>query len=155
MIAQLATTSAPSCSLLFSYPELKHGLTNDGIPQVNLDQINNQLLLCPYDNAILHNMPQGSCYSHQFVQDVTDDADVLNCVTQVSKLTRGKLHKHNDWPDWQASEYLQLDQCETRSCLASLSVHPLRRPFSTLFGPTSKRFSTIKKGSMHCRRFST
>ena len=26
--------------LTFSHPEIKHGLTNEGIPQVNLDQLN-------------------------------------------------------------------------------------------------------------------
>ena len=28
------------CLLTFSYPEIKHGLTNEGIPQGNLDQLN-------------------------------------------------------------------------------------------------------------------
>ena len=36
--------------------------------------------------------------------------DVLNVVTRVMCLTRGKLLKQPDWDEWQASEYLQLDQ---------------------------------------------
>ncbi len=28
------------------------------------------------------------------------------------KLTRGKLAKQEEWPEWQQSEYLQLDQYE-------------------------------------------
>ena len=36
--------------------------------------------------------------------------DVLNVVTRVMHLTRGKLLKQPDWDEWQASEYLQLDQ---------------------------------------------
>jgi hypothetical protein len=33
-----------TCTLLFSHPEVRHGLTNEGIPQVMLDQLNPQLL---------------------------------------------------------------------------------------------------------------
>jgi hypothetical protein len=35
---------------------------------------------------------------------------VLNTVTRVMKLTRGKLIKQPNWDAWLASEYLQLDQ---------------------------------------------
>ena len=41
---------------------------------------------------------------------VVDSGDVLNVVTRVMRLTRGKLLKQQDWDEWQASEYLQLDQ---------------------------------------------
>ena len=36
--------------------------------------------------------------------------DVLNVVTRVMQLTRGKLLKQPTWDEWQASDYLQLDQ---------------------------------------------
>jgi hypothetical protein len=39
-LASLIASGAPSCTLIFSHPEIHHGLTNDGIPQVNIDQIN-------------------------------------------------------------------------------------------------------------------
>ena len=110
VFAALASSRVTSCSLLFSHPEIKHGLTNDGIPQINLDQLNNRLLLRPNDQDIRNTMPLGSKYSHHFTQDDTDEHDVLNCVTKVSKLTRSKLHKQDDWDDWQQSEFLQLDQ---------------------------------------------
>ena len=45
---------------------------------------------------------------------VVDDGDVLNYVTWVMKLTRGKLLQQDDWTDWQASEYLQLDQYDAQ-----------------------------------------
>ncbi len=45
---------------------------------------------------------------------VVDDGDVLNYVTRVMKLTRGKLLQQDDWTDWQESEYLQLDQYNTQ-----------------------------------------
>ncbi len=41
---------------------------------------------------------------------IVESGDVLNYVTRVMRLTRGKLTQQDDWSDWQHSEYLQLDQ---------------------------------------------
>ena len=41
----LVQDGLPSCLLAFSHPEISHGLTADGIPQVNLDQINPRHML--------------------------------------------------------------------------------------------------------------
>ena len=57
-IADLEQIKATKCTLLFSHTEVKHGLTNDGIPQINLDQLNNRLLLRPSKDDILSHMPQ-------------------------------------------------------------------------------------------------
>ena len=40
--------------------------------------------------------------------------DVLNVVTRVMRLTLGKLMKQPNWDEWQASEYLQLDQYDAQ-----------------------------------------
>ncbi len=42
--------------------------------------------------------------------NIVESGDVLNYVTWVMHLTRGKLLKQANWLDWQNSEYLQLDQ---------------------------------------------
>ena len=42
--------------------------------------------------------------------DIVDSDKVLNYTSKAMKLTRGRLLKHDDWSDWQHSEYLQLDQ---------------------------------------------
>ncbi|KAL7529031.1 hypothetical protein ACHAXR_002756, partial [Thalassiosira sp. AJA248-18] len=94
-----------------------HGLTNEGIPQINLDPLNNRLLLCPPGDDLLHSLPQ---LQHQgvqknggvYVQDEDDVEDVLNLTTQVMKLTHAKLFKQDDWDDWEQSEFLQMDQYE-------------------------------------------
>jgi hypothetical protein len=39
-----------------------------------------------------------------------ESGDVINYTTKVMRLTRGRLLRQSDWEDWQASEYLQLDQ---------------------------------------------
>jgi len=43
-----------------------------------------------------------------------DDGGVLNTVTRVMKLTRGKLIKQPDWNEWLTSKYLQLDQYDAQ-----------------------------------------
>ena len=45
LIAQ--TKGIQTTSLLFAHSEIKHGLTNDGLPQCNVDQLNNRLLRRP------------------------------------------------------------------------------------------------------------
>jgi len=39
-MAKVLKSNAPSCWLTFSHPEIAHGLTNDGIPQINVGQLN-------------------------------------------------------------------------------------------------------------------
>jgi len=46
--------------------------------------------------------------------ETVDTGDVLNYVTCVMRLTRGKLLQQDDWSDWQESEYLQLDQYDAQ-----------------------------------------
>ena len=38
----LSEKPRPTCMLIFSHPEIKHGLSNDGIPQLNVDQLNSR-----------------------------------------------------------------------------------------------------------------
>ncbi len=46
--------------------------------------------------------------------ELVDSGDVLNVVTRVMHLTRGKLLKQPDWDEWQSLEYLQLNQYDTQ-----------------------------------------
>ena len=39
-LLKLSQQPRPTCLLIFYHPEIKHGLTNDGIPQLNVDQLN-------------------------------------------------------------------------------------------------------------------
>ena len=94
--AQLDLAKTPLCILVFSHPDIAHGLTNDGIPQVNLDQLNPCL-----------NFPS-STMSYQIKK--VFDGNVYNYVTKAIQLTCGKLLKADDWADWQKSEWTQLDQ---------------------------------------------
>ncbi len=95
-ITALIHAKAKSCQLLFSHPEIKHGLTNDGIPQVNLDQLNNRALLRPSHEDLRSYMPtlhpaEYGKVGGVYFQDEDNTEDVMNLTTRVMKLTRGKL----------------------------------------------------------------
>ena len=83
------------CDLLMAHAELRDGLTQDGIPQVNIDQLNTRFLINEkfIDTQQVPMVASGGVYNYAF-----------------SKLTRGKLLKQEDWHEWQQSEFLQLDQ---------------------------------------------
>ena len=104
-ISTLPTTTRGLCRLLVTASELRDGLTNEGIPQVSLDQLNpRHFFRIPshtghHSNNTLANMVRQSW-----------DGGVLHYLTCAHKLTRGVLLKQSDWNEWQQSEFLQLDQ---------------------------------------------
>ena len=107
LIAALPTTSRGQCRLLVSASEIRDGLTNEGIPQLTLDQLNPWHFFKisshtgTYANSTLARMIHQSW-----------DGGVLQYITRAHKLTRGVLLKQPDWKEWQQSEFLQLDQYE-------------------------------------------
>jgi hypothetical protein len=101
-LASLIASGAPSCTLIFLHPETCHGLTNDGIPQVNIDQLNPKTLFLGFSLPdILVNQQCGH---------VAYDGDVYNFTSLAMQLTQGKLLKTVDWSQWQQSEFTMLDQ---------------------------------------------
>jgi hypothetical protein len=82
------------CKLLLAHPEIKDGLTNEGIPQISIDQLNARYILSA-ENLDRQESPQFiSAGVYQYV---------------FSKLTRGKLVKQPDWKEWQEAEWTQLN----------------------------------------------
>ena len=109
----LADAPRDDCRLLFAHSEIRHGLTNAGIPLVNLDQLNPRHHLQDYAD-----IPEGYTPDTLFESPMAarvswiavDSGGVLNQYTRANRLTRGKLQHQDDWNDWQESEFLQLDQ---------------------------------------------
>ena len=109
---QLSATRPPTCTLLFSHPEITPVISNKGLPilstsdfsQFTHDQLNNRLDL----------LNDGLRIKRKRTYDIVESGDVLNSTTRVMKLTRGKLLCQDDWSDWQESEYLQLDQYDSQ-----------------------------------------
>ena len=108
-IRSAVESGTQAVTLLFSHPEIRPNLSNNGIPIVSSapftqqvhDQLNNRWEFTTVAQHLRSSHP-----THHIV----DSGGVLNVVNRVMKLTRGKLLKQPDWDDWRASEYLQLDQ---------------------------------------------
>jgi hypothetical protein len=91
------------------HPEIQPKLSHDGIPivlsapfaQNTHDQLNNR-----WEFSTVADHLQTSKTKYNYVQS----DDVLDVVTRVMQLTRGKLLKQPDWDHWQQSECLQLNQ---------------------------------------------
>jgi hypothetical protein len=100
-------------SLLFAHPEIRPDISRRGLPIVSSpppftqqvhDQLNNRWEF----STVLEHLRRHPSYQ------IVDNGGVLNTVTRVMKLTRGKLLKQPDWDEWRASEYLQLDQYDAQ-----------------------------------------
>jgi hypothetical protein len=112
MFEQLSTQRAPTCTLLFSHPEITPEISNKGLPimsksdfsQFTHNQLNNRINL----------MDNGLRVHRTTKYDRIDSGDILNCITQIMKLTRGKLLNGDNRTDWQLSKYLQLDQYDAQ-----------------------------------------
>ena len=102
----LSTQPCPSCMLTFSHLEIKHDLTNDGILQLNVDQLNSRNMFRDFS------MPEGALDNP--TATIHLDGYVYNYVMQAMELTQGKLLHDNDWDVWQESEFTQLDQYDAQ-----------------------------------------
>ncbi len=96
-----------SVTLLFSHPELRQNISNNGLPIISL----------PPFTQLTHDQ-LNHCWDFATAADalrkvhhykIVDCGNVLNYVTRVMRLTRGLLWQE-DWSDWLSSEFLQLDQ---------------------------------------------
>ena len=118
-LATIRSDNRKSCWLTFSHPEIAHGLTNDGIPQINVDQLNPRHLFhqaAPIGELNAAPRPSfptpdiGAPAAAAATLREIKDGGVVNGIGLAYKLTRGKLLIAPDWDDWRQSEYTQLDQ---------------------------------------------
>jgi hypothetical protein len=99
----LAITHRNNYLVCFSHCEIKHGLTNEGIPLVNSDQLNAHHFFSDYQpipegqpiNSFMGNPKLSPCVSWTAV----DSGDVINCCSHASKITHSKLQQQVDWDD--------------------------------------------------------
>jgi hypothetical protein len=112
VFAKAHDSNFPNITLLFSHPKICQDTSHDGLPivsstsfsQIVHDQMNNSWDFSTVADYLNKPLPY----------DIIKDGDVLNYVTKVMKLTRGKLLQQDNWSDWQDSEYLQLDQYDAQ-----------------------------------------
>ncbi len=145
----LSTSNASTCLLLFSHPEIKHGLTNKGIPQINIDQLNPRLLLhhFPLDGFRSTDTPMETAARVSKIAD----GNVFNYVTRAMKLTQGKLMKTADWMDWQTSEGTQLDQYKQQGMFGTpFQVDSTEAIFNLVWTYVVKDLDKLKKAQCTC-----
>ncbi len=108
----LADANSCGCTLLFSHPELTPDISTTGLPimsksdfsQLTHNQLNNRVDLLKDGLWVL-------CTQKY---NIVESGDVRQYVTRVMSITQGKLLQQDNWPNWQASEFLQLDQYDAQ-----------------------------------------
>lgn len=119
IFAKFEQNRAKVCTLLFAHPEIKHGLSNKGLPMLSRD------ILTTPDAAQLNNRKSLVSRPPQHVScSYVSSGNVLNMVTRVMKLTRGKLMRQDDWDAWHQAEFLQLDQYEKQNMFGTPCLPP-------------------------------
>ena len=141
-----------SCQLLFAHSEIKDGLTEYGIPQVNLDQLNNRNLLRPDQDPMTEDAFNGiAAHIPKRYWQAKEDGGVVNSVTISHKLTRGKLLQMEDWDEWQDSEYKQLDQYELQGMFGTpCKVDDVAAIFNLIWTYNIKELDARKKARCAC-----
>ena len=108
----LSTNGATSAHLLFAHPKVYPDISHRGLPIISSEPFS--LLTLVQLNDRWEFSTVASHLSKKPTYDLIDSGEVLNVVTRVMRLTRGKLIKQHDWEEWQASEFLQLDQYDAQ-----------------------------------------
>ncbi len=139
---QLYETGAPSVTLLFSHPELRRDISNKGLPIV---------LLAPFLQQT-HDFTTVAEYLREAPPyKVVDSGDVLNYVTRVMRLTHGKLLRQDDWCNWQALEFLQLDQYDAQKMFGlPMAVESTKAVFNLVWSYGIKAIDGRKKARCTC-----
>ena len=125
-----------SCTLLLAHAELRDGLTHDGIPQINVDQLNTRFFLNKefIETQQVPMVASGGVYNYAF-----------------SKLTRGKLLQQPDWNEWQESERLQLNQYQKQFMFGPPTmVSDRTNVFHLVWTYTIKELDKRKKARCAC-----
>jgi hypothetical protein len=79
-------------------------MSKSDFSQLTHDQLNNRVELLEDGLRVLRTR----------MYDIVESGEVRQYITRVMRLTQGKLLQQNDWSDWQASEFLQLDQYDAQ-----------------------------------------
>jgi hypothetical protein len=87
-------------------------LVETGIPQVNIDMLNNRHTLMSVDVMTQEQFDNWFSNLPKCFYKLVNEGGVLNLTTKSNKLTHQKLLDQDDWKDWKSSEHLQLDQYE-------------------------------------------
>jgi hypothetical protein len=113
-VEDIKCIKTPTCTLLLAHSDIKDGLVESGIPQINSDQLNYRY---SFDNIDVITQAEFDAWFAQLprcLYDLVNDGGVTNMITTANKLTRRILLQQDDWDDWKQSEFTQLDQYATQ-----------------------------------------
>ncbi len=146
----LCLESSPSTTLLLLHPKIRPNHSQEGIPIISLapfsqlthDQLNNR-----WEFSAVADHLQSCKPSYELV----DSGDVLNVITRVMHLTRGKLLKQPDWDEWQSSEYLQLNQYNAQGMFGEpVPINKKMAVFHSVWTYAIKALDLQKKAQRAC-----
>jgi hypothetical protein len=143
--ATLPSLPRGECTLLVSSSDLRDGLTNEGIPQISLDQLNPR-------HFFTHSLPPTSSTS-QLCHNIAKswDGGVLQYITRACRLTCGVLMKQDDWDEWQQAKFLQLDQYELQNMFGQpVVVSDISAVFNLIWTYAVKEVDGRKKARCTC-----
>ena len=115
IMARLAKDKTPNCTLLMAHSDIKDGLVESGIPQINSDQLNHRYAFDNVGTMTQEEFDSWFACLPRCLYDLIDDGGVINMVTVANKLTRRILRQQDDWDEWNSSEFTQLDQYATQN----------------------------------------
>ena len=110
-------STGPSIDITVIPPTPTHIHPETGIPQLNFDQFVHvasihQEILEDTNSVVIHK--EMDDFNHVVIHKLSKNA-----------LTSATLMKQKDWPDWDQSEFLQLNQYETQQMFSSPGPIPL------------------------------
>jgi hypothetical protein len=111
-LLQLSAQGFRKCRLLLAHSILRDGLVETGIPQINVDQLNNRYSFQDTDVMTQEQYDQWFASLPTSFYEIVKEGGVLNFTTSCHKLTRRILLQQDDWTDSEQSEWKQLDQYE-------------------------------------------
>jgi hypothetical protein len=129
--------------LTFSHPKIPYGLSNDGIPQVNIDQLNPCNLFSGFKIPPLPVTRQ--------IGRLSFDGDAFNFISRAMHLTRDKLIKILEWGEWQQSKYTMLDQYKDQGLFgAPVAVTSTAAIFNLVWTYVVKELDKCNKACCTC-----
>jgi len=144
----LSNSGATLAHLLFAHPDVRPDISCRGLPIISSEpfathaQLNDRW---EFSMVALH-------LSKKPTYDLIDSWEVLNVVTRVMRLTRGKLLKQHDWEEWQESKFLQLDQYDTQGMFGLPVMIDQMRLYSIRCGHMlSKRWMVERRQGGHVK----
>jgi hypothetical protein len=120
-----------------AHSAIPDGLVETGIPQVNIDMLNNRHSLMSVDVMTQEQFDNWFGNLPKCFYETINEGGVLNLTTESHKLTRRKLLDQDDWKEWESSEHLQLDQYERQFMFGTPCKPTKKSAVFNLIGLTS------------------